>query len=291
MMIVRSFAHPAATAALLAACAMPSLADAKTCPSIRLTVQQISGQGYDPSSVTNTPIRLRLQSATGRLSPICALLPITIKAVGARAFPFEFSNGSADLDTDFDISSNAFRLLNQIRLTPSAQLRIAAGDAVDVNVGAIDPGQFARSGPYEAQVEIGAGDNVQPFTLSTTVRPVLSLRRSSADGVESIELGDPRNGATGSTSFFYRTNADVALSVTSENHGKMVHTEGAATVIPYTASIGNQPLVLSAGPADLNLGFSNLGIQSRVVTVVVPATGPLYAGRYTDTLTLSFTPY
>ncbi|MBJ7447903.1 MAG: hypothetical protein JHC81_10250 [Brevundimonas sp.] len=281
----------AAAAALLTVCALPTLAEARTCPSINLNVQQVDGEGYDPGDYVDTPIRLRLQSATGRLNLACLLVPITIKAVGSQSFPFELSNGSADLDTDFDLSSNAFRLLNQIRLTPSARAKIVAGEAVVVTVGEIDAGQFTRSGPYSAQVEIEAGDSLRNLTVSTVVRPVMRLARSSADGVESIDLGDPRQGATGSTSFFYRSNADIALTVTSENQGKLVHTEGASTVIPYTASIGGQTLSLTGAPANLNLGYSSLGLQSREVTVTVPPTGPVYAGRYNDTLTLSFTPY
>jgi hypothetical protein len=281
----------AAAAALLTFCALPSLAEAQACPSISLSVQQVEGVGYDAGDYVDTPVALRLQSTTGRLAQACMGVQIEIKPVGAQSFPFDLSNGSASLNTDFDRSASSFRVQNAIRLTPQARAQIVAGEAVTILIGEIDAGQYTRSGLYSAQVEIEAGDALQNTTVSTTVRPVMRLARSSADGVESIELGDPRNGATGSTTFFYRTNADIALTVTSEHQGKLVHTEGASTVIPYTASIGGQPLILNAGPANVNLAYSSLGLQSREVTVTVPPTGPVYAGRYNDTLTLSFTPY
>lgn len=278
-----------AAALMLVFAPVPALAQA--CPGIRLSVQQVSGEGYDPAAHSNLPVQIRLQSETGRLHPSCVQQLVTITAAGALPLPLEFALGGTRLATRFDTSINGFRVQNQIRLTPAARQKIVAGDPVILTVAEVTSGQFVRAGLYLSQIEIAAGDAFQTATLTTTVRPVMRLQRSSADGIENIELGDPRRGAQGATAFFYRTNADVALTVTSENRGKLVHTEGASTVVPYSAAVAGRTLRLEDGPIDLQLPFSGLNLQARTVTVTVPPTGPIFAGRYKDVLTLSFTPY
>lgn len=274
---------------LLAAAPPPAPA---ACVGYELTVTQEAGQEYDPGNAVDARLSLRLSSTAGPLDAACQAVPVVITPGAAETLPLRLSNGSSQLGSSLAASSVVSRSGRSLVLSDSARNDLVAGRSVVVPLGDVNAGQFRRSGMYQAQVDVTAGASTQPFTLASRVMPVMRFEAGSRDGVENMELGDLSRGSRSTATFFYRTNADMAVTATSENGGRLVHEDGARIgSIPYRAFLGGAELDAATGGSPVDLPFSRLSAQSQTLEVrVAPATN-VYAGRYRDTLTLSFMPY
>ena len=278
----------AATLLLASTTAAPAVA----CTGYSLTVTQETGQEYNPGSAVDERVSLRLSSAAGALDAACAAVPVVIAPSAAESLPLRLSNGSSQLGSEVVSSSVAFRSGRSLVLSDSARSDLAAGRPVVVPLGDIRAGQFRRSGVYQAQIEITAGDTTQPLTLASRVMPVMRFEASSRAGVENIDLGDLSRGSRTTATFFYRTNADMSVTATSDNGGRLVHEDGPALgSIPYRAFLAGSELDTVKGGAPVDLPFSRLTVQGQMLEIRVEPATNVYAGRYRDTLTLSFIPY
>ncbi|MEH6664121.1 MAG: hypothetical protein V7678_04670 [Brevundimonas sp.] len=262
------------------------------CTGYALTVAQETGQEYDPGAAVAQRVSLRLSSAAGPLDAACAAVPVVIAPGAAESLPIRLSNGSSQLGSEAVSSGMAVRSGRSLVLTAGARNDLVAGRAVVVPLGDVSSGQFRRSGLYQTRIDVTAGDTTQPLTLASRVMPVMRFEASSRDGAESIDLGDLARGSRARTTFFYRTNADMAVTATSDNGGMLVHEDGARLgSIPYRAFLAGSELDTATGAASVDLPFSGLSVQAQTLEIrVAPATN-VYAGRYRDTLTLSFIPY
>ncbi|GAD59580.1 hypothetical protein IWC96_12490 [Brevundimonas sp. BAL450] len=272
--------------------ASAAVAPAPGCSGYALTVSQETGHEYNPGAAVDERMSLRLSSAAGVLDAACVAVPVVIAPAPAESLPIRLTNGSSQLGTDVAASSVAVRSGRSLVLSESARNDLVAGRAVVVPLGDVRSGQFRRSGVYQAQIDVTAGDTTQPLTLASRVMPVMRFEASSRNGVENIDLGDLSRGSRTTATFFYRTNADMAVTATSDNGGMLVHEDGPALgSIPYRAFLAGSELDTATGAASVDLPFSRLSVQAQTLEVrVAPATN-VYAGRYRDTLTLSFIPY
>jgi hypothetical protein len=278
----------AATLLLASVTAAPATA----CTGYSLTVTQETGQEYNPGTAVDERLSVRLSSAAGALDAACAAVPVVIAPAAAESLPLRLSNGSSQLASDVVSSGVAVRSGRSLVLSDSARNDLIAGRTVVVPLGDLRAGQFRRAGVYQAQMDITAGDTTQPITLASRVIPVMRFEASSRDGVENVDLGDLSRGSRSTATFFYRTNADMSVSATSDNGGRLVHEDGPTLgSIPYRAFLAGSELDTATGGAPVNLPFSNLGVQGQTLEVRVAPTSNVYAGRYRDTLTLSFIPY
>lgn len=277
----------------LAAAVLSAFAhEAAACTTYDLDVTLVSGSTYDPVSSASTPLTIQL-APTGPLDVACASVPVVLSGSIADPRPLVFTNGLSRLVADFSPSSDANRVLATLRLTPAARARLVQGQPITLQLGTLDAGQFVRSGDYNSILRVRVGDTDQQVSLEIGVQPAFLFQNSSADGTEDIGLtGDLQSGYQGSTVIFYRTNADVRVTATSDNGGRLVHERGIAFgAIDYFAELDGEQLDLSASPIPLQFQFTRLTLQGKALNVTVPPTEPRYAGQYQDVITLSFMPY
>lgn len=282
------------TLGLAIAAAMFMASEAAACPAYGVAVTQVGGASYNPVDAGVTPVVLQLTAVGAPLPAECADVPVTIEGAPGDPQPLQFSGvGGAQLVADLTPGLEATLSISSLILTAEARARLVQGQAVNVQVGEFRAGQFLRTGPYTSTLRVLAGSSETSEVLSATIEPALLFQLSSTDGVEEILLnGDPQTGASGSTVFFYRTNADLRVSATSLHGGALVHERGEATGrIPYNASLDGTSLNFGSGAAEVNFGFAHTNLQARTIAVDVPAAGPLIAGRYEDVITFSFAPY
>lgn len=265
---------------------------AAACTTYSLDVSQVSGSAYDPVASAATPLTVQL-TPSGPLDAACTTVPVVLSGSIADPRPLVFNNGLSRLVADFNPSADANRVLATLRLTPAARARLVQGQPVTLQLGTLEAGQFVRSGDYNSLLRVRVGDTDQQVPLQVGVQPAFLFQNSSADGVEEIGLtGNLQSGYQGSTVFFYRTNADVRVTASSDNGGRLVHERGPAFgSIGYLTELDGQAIDLSAGPVPLDFQFARLTLQSKALGVTVPPTSPRYAGRYEDVITLSFVPY
>lgn len=164
----------------------------------------------------------------------------------------------------------------------------------------IPPGQFVRGGHYQGEfaLRLFRWDGGAPELMSelpvAAIAPVPSILQVRSDDFPggsreiSIDLGDLRDPAARSISFDIVSNSAVAVDFTSGAGGVLAHQFGGPGV-PYRLRLNGAAIPL-AGPARERLDMEAPdGSRAAVVEISVPSTGgPLPAGRYTDTLTMTF---
>lgn len=274
-------------------------AHAQACPGYTLNVEQISGDTYDPVDVTSTRVRIRLSAVGAPLPASCALQPVIVSAdldTDPLATVFRNPDSLLNLTGSYPGNTDANLVLFTVRLTVNARQRLVAGEDIELNIVDLDPGQFLRAGVYNSPIRARVGLTGTPVLLNLTSRvvPAMQLLASSADGQETIDLGDPTNGASGSTLFFFRSNVGMQVAASSLNGGQLLHTGGTGHTIPYAMSLASTPLNLSAGPALVDVPFTSILPRASLIEVTVaprPADDRPFAGVYRDTVTLSFTPF
>ncbi len=275
-----------------------SMAHAQACPGYSVRLDQMQGDIYDPAGVLDTRVIIQLSVDGGDAPAECAQLPAVISS-GSVAEPvataFRNPDSLQDLTGNYPGNQDASLAGLRLELSLGARQRLVAGESVALNIVDLSAGQFRRGGSYTSliQAQIGEGAPVS-FNLTSDVVPVMQLLASSADGQETITLGDPTNGATGTTTFHFRSNTGVRVSASSLNNGHLRHEGGTGHTIPYTMRIAGTPVNLSPGPGALDLSFTNVMERASLIEVSIlprPANDMPYAGIYRDTVTLSFTPF
>ena len=262
------------------------------CPGYALSLVQDEGLEYDPASPVDERVSLRISSSAGALDADCEDTPVIIEPAPTEPTPIRLRNGASALTTSLVSSGVVTRSGRSLVLTASARAELVQGRSVTVPLADIEGGQFRRAGAYTTQLEVSAGDTVQPFTVETVVQPVMRFEAASAGGAQSMDLGELTDGSVTRTSFFYRTNADLAVTAASENGGRLIHEDGPSVgSASYRVFVAGEELDVTTGAAPVHLPFSRLTVQSQTLEVRVPPHRRLYAGRYWDTLTLTFTPY
>lgn len=278
---------------LAALAALLTAFEAAACTTYDVEVTQVAGGTYDPVGTLGTPLTLQLTAVGAPLAATCANVPVVLSGSVADPRPLVFNSGVSRLVADFSPSSDATRVLATLRLTPAARSRLVQGQPVTLQLGVFEAGQFVRSGNYDSILRLRVGETDRQAPLQVAVQPAFLFQNTSVDGVEEINLtGNLDAGYQGSTVFFYRTNADMRVTASSENGGRLVHERGPAFgQIDYSAELDGETLALDAGPVNLDFQFARLALQSKRLSVIVPPTEPQYAGRYEDVITLSFAPY
>lgn len=264
---------------------------AQPCTGYVADVRQVSGQTYDPAQVSTSNVELEIRRVDRDLEPACANVAVRIRPRAGGVIALE-RNGT-DIPANF-VQSSAVASANRTEVTLSASARAAIATDRGARFALIgfSSGQFVPPGEYVAELELLVGDSPpRPFTLAVTVAPSLRFVGEAESGSLRISLGEVSNGATGSSTFFFRTNASLRLSITSENAGVLMHSENPALDgIPYKASLFGQPVELTR-PSQINLGAGSSGLQSGTLEVSVEPQPARFAGRYSDTVMVEFTAY
>ena len=165
----------------------------------------------------------------------------------------------------------------------------------------IPPGQFVRGGHYEGQFalrlfrrEEGGPELVSelPVAIVAAVPAILQVRSDDFPGASreiSVDFGNLNTPSAKSISFDIVSNTAVAVNFASAGGGALAHQSGGPDV-PYELRMNGAALSLAA-PARERLDMASPdGSSAAVVEIAVPpARSRLAAGRYSDTLTITFT--
>lgn len=274
-------------------------AHAQLCPGYTLNIEQVAGDTYDPVDVVPTRVQVRLSVDGGTAPAACALQPVIVSAdfdTDPLATVFRNPDSLLNLTGSYPGNADANLVGFTARLTLGARQRLVSGEPITLSLVDLTAGQFLRAGTYTSPIRARVGIGGTPVTLNlvSQVVPAMQLLASSADGQETIDLGDPRNGTSGSTLFFFRSNMGVQVAASSLNGGRLLHEGSTGHTIPYTMNLASTPLNLSAGPAQVNIPFTSILPRASLIEVNVPpppANDQPFAGVYRDTVTLSFTPF
>ncbi len=158
-------------------------------------------------------------------------------------------------------------------------------------------GQATLSGEFATSVELDltvvgttAGNapvdqGIVPLTCS--VPPVFQINLAGSGHRTSVQFGNLETGQKASVVLQTRTNNDHRLEFESANRGFLTLREGsgAASTIPYTATLDGQPLALTA-PTALNFSTAP-GEATRRFTVTIGDTSGKLAGIYRDVITVA----
>lgn len=166
----------------------------------------------------------------------------------------------------------------------------------------IPANQVVRGGTYsgQAMVRLFRADNgIQdlvaeaPLAILAPVASVLKIRSDDfPQGIRetSIDLGDLSRATRAAVDFNIMSNADVAVTFQSANHGKLAH-EAGAPGLSYNLAFKGENIDLSSA-ASSRISYAP-GKTERAVPleIVVPSPNGLpAAGQYNDVLTVTFTP-
>lgn len=166
---------------------------------------------------------------------------------------------------------------------------------------AIPPGQLVRAGEYRggAMIRLFQSSNgglatpvseaIVSFYAAVPAQVRARLDGQSGGASLSMNFGDLRQSPVRSVELELSSNAQVGVSLSSVNNGRLMHESGRVGV-PYSVTLSNTPLPLS-GTTRLPMATGRSGQEIAIpLTVAVgPVTGTLVAGRYNDTLTVTIT--
>ena len=266
---------------------------AQPCPGYEINVRQETGQSYDAADPLATIVSIELQAEDADLPRRCRQTQVEIEIVGGTAREPDLMRGGDRLAAEWERSDSVNRNGQVWRLTNAARRGLVDGEAVSFDFYRIEAGQFVPPGLYVQTLRIAAGDQVSTFTLSSDAAPTLRFEGESAGGVQALDLGDVTGGAQADSDFFFRTNSSVAVTLTSDHGGALVHERGEAYGrIAYRASVSGRVVDLARPGGDsVDFPFRNAAVQNGTLEVFVPPAPHEYAGRYSDVITLSFIPY
>lgn len=129
--------------------------------------------------------------------------------------------------------------------------------------------------------------------VATDVLPVIEAGftnvSDSATRQANINFGELTVAHQQAVPFYVRSNAPFALSLVSAHRGALAHEQSGARA-PYRLLVNGREAQLAAGDDDYTYPASGGSIQPLVLSFDVPAVPRGYpAGRYQDTLTVTFT--
>jgi hypothetical protein len=163
------------------------------------------------------------------------------------------------------------------------------------------PGQFVRGGHYHGDFVLrlfrsdeGGPELVSelPVSAIAAVPSILQVRSDDFPGGSreiSVDLGDLNTPSARSIGFDIVSNTAVAVTFASAAGGVLAHQFGGPGV-PYDLRLNGAPLSLAVPVRErLDMAAPD-GSRAAVVEIAVPPTrDSLPAGRYSDTLTITFT--
>lgn len=164
----------------------------------------------------------------------------------------------------------------------------------------IPPGQVLPGGSYSGGIIVRLFElrddgpsfvDERPLAIFAPVMTALDVEMNGNPGARqaNVNLGYLTDGADRSVGFLVRSNANVSVELVSANGGKLAHQAGAAG-IAYEVVVNGQTVDLSA-PATAHVRWDGAtGFRDVALDVHVPAVPRnTAAGRYSDTITVTFT--
>ena len=157
-------------------------------------------------------------------------------------------------------------------------------------------GQPVAGGTYTGQAivslyrDTGVPELVRqiPLVVSARVPPVVSVSAPQFANTRTttLDLGRLENGVSATVDFAITANVGVTVSLSSQGRGRLIHETG-LTAIPYGATLAGRPIDLTAGLANTPLSRPAARVLLPL-TITVPRMKGAAAGRYSDTVTLTF---
>lgn len=165
----------------------------------------------------------------------------------------------------------------------------------------IPPGQFVRGGHYHGEFVLrlfrrddGGPELVSelPISAIAAVPSILQVRSDDFPGRSreiSVDFGDLNTPSNKAISFDIVSNTMVTVNFASAARGVLAHQFGGPGV-PYELRLNGTPLSLDMPVRErLDMAAPD-GSRAAVVEIAVPSSrNQLSAGRYSDTLTMTFT--
>lgn len=165
----------------------------------------------------------------------------------------------------------------------------------------IPPGQFVRGGQYSGQALLrlfrvvdGAPELVSelPLALIAPVPSILQVRSDDFPGgvrEARIDLGDLSRPSRRSVNFDLISNATIGVSFVSKNNGVLKH-QFDAPGVPYDLRFnGSELSLVGTARQRLDMAAPDGSRAAQIEISVPPQQYALAAGRYTDSLTITFT--
>ena len=159
----------------------------------------------------------------------------------------------------------------------------------------VAPSQPVAGGSYAGQAivslyrDAGVPELIRqvPLVVSARVPPVVSVSAPTfaTARTTTLDLGRLETGASATIDFTVTANVGVTVTLSSQARGRLVHETG-LTAIPYSATLAGRPADLTMSSAT-RLGRS-IGPSPLPLTITVPPANGAAAGRYSDTVTLTF---
>ncbi len=270
-----------------------ALAQPQTCSGFDLDVSQQTGFSYDASQATDTLITLQMRARESGLGSACDRIDMSIAIENGTAANPQLLAGSSILQADWE-RSGVLRRSGSVWLVQGQAVRqLVDGDTLTFPLYRLAAGQFVAPDSYGHTLRIVSGDRETTLPVLVQAVPALRFEGESAGGSQAIDLGDVTSGATGQSDFFYRTNSAVAITLVSDNRGRLVHERGESFgTIPYQARISGTLVDLTgAAGTTLDLPYQSSDIQTGRLEIAVDPVTAQYAGRYSDVITMSFIPF
>ncbi len=267
--------------------ASASQALAAPCAGYSADARQTSADTYDPSSITQVVLNLVVQAQDRDLPNGCTSAPVSLRA---RSGTIALRNGATTLLATASRSNLTGRITpSEVDLNGNARGDIVRDGMVQLAFLDIAAGQFVPPGNYVADLDLIVGD-ATPRPIQLIVRVMPSMRFEGSGG-GALSLGELSDGGEARSTFFYRTNASLAVTARSDHGGRLQHSEGAALgAIPYAAYISGRRLSLET-PDNFTIEHRSTALQSEEVLIQVEPQRQRFAGVYRDTLTLDFTAF
>jgi hypothetical protein len=264
---------------------------ANACSAFNLVAQPVEADGYDPNNQSPIAMQIELYLLDGPAEQSCANHIIELKSQTTQGVR-ELSNGASVITGATPAGSSVFESYanTTVRLSPQAVNQLVATGHLVFDYAWVEAGTYYPAGLYTNVLDVEVnGFQVATVEPELTVFPAMRLLGDVSSGYGQIDFGTLASNKEILTNFIYQSNAKLTLTAYSQNHGVLVHEDGASIyTIPYSAFINNDPLTTDGVQAlELNStpGAHSIGsIRLRLGDIGVPV-----AGEYADILTLSFT--
>jgi hypothetical protein len=262
----------------------PAAAWAKDCGAGSIDARQIGTDDYDPNDLAQSVVRVSL-----RLAEDCDLRDLRV--VPRDSTVFQLTSGGVTLQSiQSDDPQITVRNISEFELKQRVAMQLKRGEEVIFDLLDLAPGQYVRSGTYQATIDfVDANRPLGTLLLNVIVSPTVRLFGAAETGNIDLDLGRLNDGVSAQQSIYFRSNAQVSLLVTSDNGGKLVHERGTQFgSIAYQAQL-NGASINTVNPAVVPLGgFSGQLTEVRFGVEIAPIRAA-FAGIYRDVITISFT--
>lgn len=262
----------------------PAAAWAEDCGAGSIDARQIGTDDYDPNDLSQSVVRVSL-----RLTEECELRDLRVVPRDSNVFRLT-SAGETLQSIQSDDPQITVRNISEFELKQRVAMQLKRGEEVIFDLLDLAPGQYVRSGTYQATIDFVAGNrNLGTLLLNVIVSPTVRLFGAADGGNIDLDLGRLNDGASAQQSIYFRSNAQVSLLVTSDNGGRLVHERGTQFgTIEYQALLNGAP-INTVSPAVVPLGGFSGQLTEVRLGVEIPPVRVAFAGIYRDVITVSFT--